>query len=185
MDNRTDNELVDAALEQPDAFGELIRRHQAFVFGAALRVTRDASLAEEVAQETFFRAYRSLNTFRGESKLRTWLYRIATNLAIDLVGRRKDFPVPDVPDIPMSRSTSQIVELKVQSAQLRDALIQLPERLREPLVLREYRGLTYDEIADKLGIPLNTVRTRIFRGKAALREALSDWEEQADWEEQT
>ena len=176
MDNRTDIELVDAARDQPDAFGELVRRHQAFVFGAALRVTRDASLAEEVAQETFFRAYRSLSTFRGESKLRTWLYRIATNLAIDLVGRRKDFPVAEVPDQPASTSTSQLVEVKVQSTELRAALVELPENLRDPLVLRVYHLMSYDDIAAKLSIPLNTVRTRIFRGKAALRQALSDWE---------
>jgi RNA polymerase sigma-70 factor (ECF subfamily) len=177
VDSRTDIELVEAALVQPDAFGELVRRHQAFVFGAALRVTRDASLAEEVAQETFFRAYRSLKKFRGESKLRTWLYRIATNLAIDLVGRRRDTPVADVPETPTARSTSQIVELKLQSAELRDALAELPETLREPLILRAYQGLTYEEISEKSAIPLNTVRTRIFRGKAALREQLSDWEE--------
>lgn len=177
MDPRTDSELVEAALEQPDAFGELVRRHQAFVFGAALRVTRDASLAEEVAQETFFRAYRALPQFRGEAKIRTWMYRIATNLAIDLVGRRRDVPVADVPDTPTSQTTSQIVELTVQSAELREALTNLAESLREPLVLREYHGLTYEEIASKLNVPLNTVRTRIFRGKAALREAMADWEE--------
>ena len=179
MDNRSDIELVEAAREQPDAFGELVRRHQSFVFGAALRVTRDAGLAEEVAQETFFRAYRSLSTFRGESKFRTWLYRIATNLAIDLVGRRKDVPVAEVPDVPAKRMTSQIVELKAQSAELREALLALPETLRDPIVLRTYHLMSYDDIAAKLSIPLNTVRTRIFRGKAALRQALSDWETKA------
>ncbi len=179
MDTRTDIELVEAALEQPEAFGELVRRHQAFVFGAALRVTRDASLAEEVAQETFFRAYRSLRKFRGDAKLRTWLYRIATNLAIDLVGRRKDVPMAEVPDVPVTRTTYQIVETRVQSAELRQALSELPETLREPLILREFQLLSYDQIQQELGIPLNTVRTRIFRGKAALREALADWEERA------
>ena len=179
VDARTDIELVYAALEHPDAFGELVRRHQAFVFGAALRVTRDASLAEEVAQETFFRAYRALSKFRREAKLRTWLYRIATNLAIDLVGRRKDFPVAEVPETPVTRTTSQIVELRVQSDELRGALASLPETLRDPIVLREYHGMMYAEIADKLAVPLNTVRTRIFRSKATLRAALSDWEEQS------
>ena len=176
MDSRTDLELVEAAREQPDAFGELVRRHQSFVFGAALRVTRDASLAEAVAQETFFRAYRNLTKFRGESKLRTWLYRIATNLAIDLVGRRRDMPMADLPETPSPQSSSAVVELRVQSAELREALGNLPNTLRDPLVLREYHGFTYEEIADKLDVPLNTVRTRIFRGKAALRAALSDWE---------
>jgi len=177
VDTRTDIELVEAARDQPDAFGELVRRHQSFVFGAALRVTRDASLAEEVAQETFFRAYRALNRFRGESKLRTWLYRIATNLAIDLVGRRRDIPMAEVPEQPATRTTSQIVELQVKSAELRQALPGLPDNLREPLVLREYHLLSYEEISEKLGIPLNTVRTRIFRGKAALRQELADWED--------
>ena len=175
MDTRSDAELVAAAQEHPDAFGELVRRHQSFVFGAALRVTRDGVLAEEVAQETFFRAYRSLHNFRGDSKLRTWLYRIATNLAIDLVARRKERPMEELPEQVSHRTPAGDVEIKIQSAELRDALDQLPETLREPLVLREYELMSYDDISQQLGIPLNTVRTRIFRAKAQLRDMLKDW----------
>jgi RNA polymerase sigma-70 factor (ECF subfamily) len=171
----TDAQLTEAAAEDAQAFGELVRRHQSFVFGAALRVTRDASLAEEVTQETFFRAYRSLHTFRGDAKLRTWLYRIASNLAIDLVGRRRDTPMADVPERATERTTGAVVEIRVQSEQLRAALAELPEEMRAPLVLRVYEGLSYDEIAKRTDTPLNTVRTRIFRAKAHLREALDDW----------
>lgn len=175
MDTWTDVELTEAAADDPEAFAELVRRHQAFVFGAALRVTRDASLAEEVTQETFFRAYRSLATFRGDAKLRTWLYRIATNLAIDLVGRRRDTPMAEIPERPTERTTGAVVEIQVQSEQLRAALAELPEDMRTPLILRVYEGLSYEEIATATDTPLNTVRTRIFRAKARLREALDDW----------
>jgi RNA polymerase sigma-70 factor (ECF subfamily) len=177
VDTRSDAELVTAAQEHPDAFGELVRRHQSFVFGAALRVTRDGVLAEEVAQETFFRAYRSLQNFRGDSKLRTWLYRIATNLAIDLVARRRERPMEELPEQVSHRTPATDVEIKMQSAELREALGQLPEALREPLVLREYELLSYDEIGRRLDIPLNTVRTRIFRAKAQLRDMLKDWDD--------
>lgn len=175
-DPRSDEQLVEAARDHPDAFGVLVRRHQSFVFGAALRVTRDGSMAEEVTQETFFRAYRNLAKFRGDSKFRTWLYRIATNLAIDLVGRRKERPVAEVPDRPSHRTTSGDVEISVQSEELREALDKLPENLRRPLVLREYELMSYDDIAAKLEIPLNTVRTRIFRAKVQLREMMKDWD---------
>lgn len=175
MDNRSDAELVQAALEHPDAFGELVRRHQAFVYGAALRVTRDGTLAEEVAQETLFRAYRSLSRFRGEAKLRTWLYRIATNLAIDLVARQRERPVESVPEQASHRTPARDVEIAVQSEELREALRLLPETLRDPLVLREYELLSYEAIAEHLDIPLNTVRTRIFRAKAQLRQMMKDW----------
>ena len=134
-------------------------------------------MAEEVAQETFFRAYRSLNNFRGEAKLRTWLYRIATNLAIDHVGRRRERPVEEVPDQVSHRSPASDVEIAMQSEELREALTKLPDTLREPLVLREYELLSYDEIAGRLDIPLNTVRTRIFRAKAQLRDLMKDWED--------
>ncbi len=177
MDSRADTELVEAALEHPDAFGELVRRHQAFVYGAALRVTRDGTLAEEVAQETFFRAYRSLRSFRGEATLRTWLYRIATNLAIDLVARRHEHPVATVPEQPTYRTPATDVEIAVQSEELRQALSRLPDTLRDPLVLREYELLSYEAIAQQLDIPLNTVRTRIFRAKARLRQMMKDWHE--------
>ena len=132
-------------------------------------------MAEEVAQETFFRAYRSLEKFRGEAKLRTWLYRIATNLAIDLVARRRERPVEEVPDQISHRTPATDVEIAMQSADLREALGQLPETLREPLMLREYELLSYDNIADRLDIPLNTVRTRIFRAKAQLRDLMKEW----------
>lgn len=176
MDTRSDAELVEAALEHPDAFGELVRRHQAFVFGAALRVTRDGTLAEEVAQETFFRAYRSLASFRGEAKLRTWLYRIATNLSIDLVARQRERPVEHVPEQPSHRTPARVVEVTVQSEELREALGQLPDLLREPLMLREFELLSYEDISRQLEIPLNTVRTRIFRAKAQLRDLMKEWD---------
>ncbi len=78
MDDRSDFQLVRAASEDLGAFGELVRRHQDFVFGAAMRVVRNPVVAEEVAQETFIRAFRASADFRGEAQVRSWLYRIAT-----------------------------------------------------------------------------------------------------------
>ena len=93
----TDVELVAAVESDLEAFGELIRRHQDFVYGAALRVVRNPVLAQDVAQDAFVRAYKALPDFRGQAAVRSWLYRIATNLALNAVQRRKEYPADAFP----------------------------------------------------------------------------------------
>lgn len=171
----TDFELVRAATEDLDAFGELIRRHQDFVYGAALRVVRNPAIAEEVAQDTFLRAFRALEGFRGDAQVRSWLYRIATNLAKNAVTRRREYPTDEHLDQPVYANPSARLEARAMAADLRRAIDQLPDKLREPLVLREYQELSYEEISEQLGLPLNTVRTRILRARRALREEMEVW----------
>ncbi len=164
-----------AAAVDLDAFGELIRRHQDFVYGAALRVVRNRAIAEELAQETFLRAFHALDDFRGDAQVRSWLYRIATNLAKNAVTRRKEFPAEEGLDRPVVAHPGARLETHAMAADLRAAIEQLPDKLREPLVLREYQELSYEEIAERTGVPLNTVRTRILRARRALREPMEDW----------
>lgn len=171
----TDFELVRAATEDLDAFGELIRRHQDFIYGAALRVVRNPAIAEEVAQDTFLRAFRALEGFRGDAQVRSWLYRIATNLAKNAVTRRREFPTDEHLDQPVYISPSARLESHAMAADLRRAIEQLPDKLREPLVLREYQELSYEQIAEQMGLPLNTVRTRILRARRALRSEMEEW----------
>ena len=171
----SDAELVALIAEDPSAFGELVRRHQDFVYGAALRVVRNPTLAEDVAQEAFVRAYKALPEFRQESQVRSWLYRIATNLALNAVTRKREFAHDDVPVTQTAPSAERSAEQAMLQEKLAQAIKELPENLREPLIMRGIRGMSYQEIAHEMSLPLNTVRTRILRARRALREHLEDW----------
>lgn len=172
----TDAELVAAVESDLEAFGELIRRHQDFVYGAALRVVRNPVLAQDVAQDALVRAYKALPDFRGQAAVRSWLYRIATNLALNAVQRRKEYPADELPESVAPGGPERDVVRNQMAAHLRAAIEELPEDLKQPLVLREYGGYSYQEIADELEVPLNTVRTRILRARRALRTVMEEWQ---------
>jgi RNA polymerase sigma-70 factor (ECF subfamily) len=155
------------------AFEELVRAHQADVYRLALHLVRDRETAEDVTQEAFVHAFRSLPRFRGTAKFSTWLYRIARNCAVDAIRRRDrrrrlerevtpEEPVPD----PSLR------------AALADAIDGLPRELREGFVLIEVFGLTYSEAAGVLGVFPGTLKSRMHRTRRVLMEALG--EERAD-----
>ena len=169
----SDADLVLASADDPAAFGVIIERHQAFVFGAALRVTRNHALAEDIAQDTFLRAHRALADYRGDGELRGWLYRIATNLALNAVSRRREHPAAEIPDTVDLRGSPESELLRsFDVGRVRSAISRLPDALRVPLVLREYHDATYEEIAARLSIPLNTVRSRIHRARSSLQTML-------------
>ena len=170
-----DADLVEIASGDLEAFGELVRRHQDFVYGAALRVVRNPVLAEDVAQEAFVRAYKALPDFRGQAQVRSWLYRIATNLALNAVSRRREYPQRSLPEVAARRSPERETELAMMRDDLESAIAELPTDQREALVLREFEGLSYREIADRLELPLNTVRTRILRARRSLRSDMEGW----------
>lgn len=174
-DQYSDLELLQTCGENLEAFGELIRRHQDFVFGAAMRVVRNRPTAEELTHETFLRAYRAHEGFRGEASVRSWLYRIATNLAKNYISRRKEIPTGEDLDRPTVEDPGARLTAEALTEDVRAAIDQLPSSLREPLVLREYEELSYAEIADRMEIPVNTVRTRILRARRALRPHLEEW----------
>ena len=179
MHDHDDSQLVASASEGDlEAFGELIRRHQDFVYGAVLRVVKNPSLAEDISQDCFLRAYRALPDFRGDSQVRSWLYRIAHNLALNAVIRRREFPTDTIPETMASPGSgpSHAAEMSELARAMGIAIESLPEDLRAPLVLREMEHLSYDAIADELDLPLNTVRTRIFRARRALQVQMKEWQ---------
>ena len=179
MRNHDDYELATAAAAgELEAFGELVRRHQDFVYGAVLRVVKNPTLAEDVSQECFLRAYRALPDFRGESQVRSWLYRIATNLALNAVTRRREYPTEIMPErlaAPDAGPERQAMKGELAEA-LGEAIKELPADLQRPLVLRELHHMSYEDIAGELDLPLNTVRTRIFRARRALQSHMRDWQ---------
>ncbi|MDF1597859.1 MAG: sigma-70 family RNA polymerase sigma factor [Acidimicrobiia bacterium] len=174
-DNCSDLELLQGAGENLEAFGELIRRHQNFVFGAAMRVVRNRPIAEELTHEAFLRAFRARDSFRGDAGVRSWLYRIATNLAKNEVSRRREWPTDQDLDRVDHTDPGRRLHTEALTVDVRSAIEQLPDSLREPLVLREYEELSYAEISERTGVPLNTVRTRILRARRALRPHLEEW----------
>lgn len=169
-----DAELLRRAASDPACFGELVSRHQAFVFGAAFRVTKDRSLAEDIAQDAFLKAFRVADSYRGEGPVRGWLYRIAQNLALNAVTRSRETPSDDIDEMAFHRTPEWEVLRDAEIGRVRAAIEALPLPLRSPLVLREYHDDTYEEIAEKLDIPINTVRTRIHRARKALEESLKE-----------
>ncbi len=173
--DETDEALAAAAAKDLDAFAELIRRHQHFVYGAALRIVRNRAIAEELSQETFIRAHRALGSFRGDSHVRSWLYRIASNLAKNAVSRSRETASERLPDTVVVEGPANKVVSRELGRDITEAVDRLPDHLKGPFVMREFEHLSYQEIADATGLQLNTVRTRILRARRSLRAELEDW----------
>jgi RNA polymerase sigma-70 factor (ECF subfamily) len=177
----TDQQLV-ARVQKGDsrAFDLLVLKYQHRIFGLISRYIRDADEVQDVAQEAFIKAYRALPNFRGESAFYTWLYRIAINTAKNyLVARSRRPPGTDVElddaeylenggslrDIENPENVLFGAELK---AVVERAIGALPEDLRTAITLREFDGLSYEDIADIMDCPVGTVRSRIFRAREAI-----------------
>ena len=152
-----------------EAFGRLVDRFQAPVYRVVRGILSDASDAEDVAQEAFLRAYESLAKFRGESGFFTWLYRIAVNEALRARKRRSFAPIDAVPEAEAPRPEVPDEDGPTPAA-LERLLGQLSDEFRAIVVLRDLEGLSYQEIAETLEIPMGTVESRLFRARRELRE---------------
>ena len=153
---------------EQDAFRQLVEAYQAPVYRLALRMcSGDAALAEDAAQEAFLAAWRGLPRFRGDSRLSTWLYRLTTNAAIDCLRREKRHR--DTDDL----EGVELAERSETQTAVRAALSTLSEEHRQVLLLRYMQELDYSEIAAALAVSEGTVKSRINRAKARLKEILS------------
>ena len=176
-----DAELVVRALKgRDDGFEELVRRYQRPIVSYVYRMTGDYDAALDLTQEVFIKVYNSLARYRPEYKFSTWIYRIAHNAAVDHLRRRPSRPQgldqtardgesyerPVASDAPSPEQLSERAELR---AEIEDVIRQLPESYRELIVLRHAHDLSYDEIAEVTGLPLGTVKNRIFRAREAMR----------------
>jgi RNA polymerase sigma-70 factor (ECF subfamily) len=168
-----------ARLRQGDrhAFEELVIAYQHRVFGVALRMLGNRAEAEEIAQETFLRAHRALPDFRGEARLQTWLYAIASRLCLNRLAspdrrlvRGDDEALAAAPsDEP---SAAARLERAERDAAVREAIAALPEERRIVVVLRDLEGLSYEEIGEVLGLEPGTVRSRLHRARLDLKNKL-------------
>ncbi len=175
---RSDEDLVaDCLAGDRFAFAELVRRHQSRVVGMAHRALRDSALAEDLAQEAFVRAFRSLGKFEPGRRFGPWLMAIAANRIRDHHKSRQrrgevEFEMDDV-----SASDSSPVDQAAARellTRLEAGIGDLPEETREILRLRFKLGYDYEEVAETLGLPLGTIKSRISRARSALRKVLGD-----------
>ena len=155
----------------------LIDEYTPAVYRLARSVVRDPALADDVTQDTFIKVWQHLDEFRGDGSMRGWVLRIAHNTAVSTLRRIKDAATdPHVlPDAGDPITTNRVVEGRLAYEELQRALDQLDELSREIVVLREVEGMTYDEIADTLDVPVPTVKTRLLRARRRLANALEGW----------
>jgi len=171
------------------AFEALVAQFSARIYNFVSRMVQDPTEAQDVAQETFVRAFQALKSFRGASSFQTWLYRIASNLAIDAARRKKrrqwdvvslDDPVEgedqgevgrDFPDENMHTPAEEMERAETRR-QVWEAVAELSDKLRPVIILYDLQGLSYQEVAHVLGCPMGTVKSRLFNARSQLREKL-------------
>ena len=172
----TDADLLARVLlhEDQNAFSELVRRHQSAVRGLLRQLTRsDLALADDLAQETFIRAYKNIRSFRGEAKFSTWLYRIAYNCFREEARKRKELVGIDETQLEAEHDPGTVDPALRQD--LAQALQLLPLHERTAVLLCCQNGLSHDEAARVLEIPLGTVKTNVLRGREKLKKTLAAW----------
>jgi RNA polymerase sigma-70 factor (ECF subfamily) len=186
-----DRVLIEAAQKgDAAAFRKLVERHQRRVYSIALGIVRDENDAREISQEAFLRVYRGLDKFQGGSSFFTWLFRIVTNLSIDLIrrpGRRdaelvEDRKTYDTPDGSLDPFLShvegadpmRVVRRREIAERLREALDALPPYHLGVILMREVEGMSYEEMAEAMGVSKGTIMSRLFHARQKLQRALRD-----------
>jgi len=174
----SDEALVALVARSDDAaLAALYDRYSRVAYGLALRVLRDATLAQDAVQEAFLAAWRNAPSFDPRlAKPSTWLLTFVHRRAVDLVRReerRRTEPMPEAPEAP-TEATDDVAALRERRQIVQHALRRLPHEQREALELAYYGGFTQSELADRLGVPLGTIKSRMFGGLARLRELLAE-----------
>lgn len=182
----TDLELIQIVRDHEDraereaAFRVLVDRYKTRIYSLCHRMLRDASDAEDAAQEAFVKAYKKIDTFRGDAQFYTWLYRIATNVANDHYDSRRRRRTRETSDVTVVEPVrmgdrdrpDRVLEREDLKIVARRAIERVPPLFRTVLVLREYEGLEYREIADILGISVGTVMSRLFRARMRFKDIM-------------
>jgi RNA polymerase sigma factor (sigma-70 family) len=173
------DEALIALLARGDdgALAELYDRFGAVAYGLAIRIVRDAALAEDVVQEAFLTVWRTAARFVAErAKARTWILTLVHRRAVDLVRREQARRAESLKELPEAggRTADEEAWLRLERARVQEALKRLPDQQREAIELAYYGGFTQSELADRLGEPLGTVKSRMFTGLSRLRDLLEE-----------
>lgn len=181
--NLDDRRLIAESLNgRPAAFGDLVLRYQDRLFNSVVRVVDNPDDALDVVQDAFLNAYQSLASFKGDAEFFTWLYRIAFNTAVSLrrrrratvsleTGREGEVVIDPQDPSPETRPGTQL-ERTEEEANLQTALNRLSGEHRTVLVLKDIEGMKYEQIAEVIGVPIGTIRSRIHRARLELRDLL-------------
>jgi len=179
----TDEQLVKAALgEDPDAFGEIVKRWERKIFALCFGMLGREDDARDAAQEAFIAAYRNLSNFRGDAKVSSWLHRIAVNQCLTIKRRAKtrseDFLDDETDEAsrvfvaPLHQSPLKLAEQGERLIIIRQAVQSLPADLREVIAMKEFEEMTFQEISEVLELPLSTVKSRLYTALNQLRRKL-------------
>jgi RNA polymerase sigma-70 factor (ECF subfamily) len=178
-----DAQLVARSLKQDqEAFGQLIDRHAATIVNLAYRMVGNRAEAEDLAQETFLAAFKSLSTFRADAKFSTWLYRIATNKCKDWLRVKRpgqglqDVDVNEALDVHVAedRTPERLLSQQQVAQELEQAIQRLPPLYREAFVLKHVEGLSYEEMQEILGVNGDTLKMRVYKGRVQLSRELAE-----------
>lgn len=180
LKSKTDEQLVELAVrEDPDAFGEIVRRWERKIFALCFGMLGRQDDASDAAQEAFIAAYRNLKNFRGEAKVSSWLHRIAVNQCLTIKRRQRSRAEDLLDDDDGSEervfvasphsSPARITERAERSELIRQAVGALPLDLRQVIVMKEFEEMTFQEISDALELPLSTVKSRLYTALKQLK----------------
>ena len=171
-----ESELIEQAQNgDRNAFSELVRVHAQGVMNVTYRMCGDVQTSEDAAQEAFIRAWQNLSSYRPQTSLRNWLYRIAVNAATDMLRKEKRIMPDDISDLHLADGRlgpESLASQKERTALVQAAIQSLPDTSRAVLVLREYEGLSYQEISSTLDIPIGTVMSRLNYARKLLKTKL-------------
>jgi len=167
--------VISAQNGDRNAFSELVRVHAQGILNVTYRMCGDMLIAEDATQETFIRAWQNLSSYRPQTSLRNWLYRIAFNAAMDMLRKEKRILPGDIEEMELTDSRpnpESLASQKEKTVLVQDAILSLPDASRAVLVLREYEGLSYQEISSTLDIPVGTVMSRLNYARKLLKSKL-------------
>jgi RNA polymerase sigma-70 factor (ECF subfamily) len=164
---------------EESVFGELVKRHKDKVRNIVYLTLNNGEMVDDIAQEVFITVYRNLKNFRFESQFTTWIYRITINKCKDFLRkkniRRIFIPIKEDEEVPAFESLNENSDIKQI---VRRAISELPDKLRIPIVLKDIEGFSYQEIAESMQCEIGTVKSRIFRGREALKKILQPLEKE-------
>jgi len=170
-----DLELVNQTQSgDPEAFSELVRRHQHVIYNVAYRFMRDGNLAEDMAQEAFLKAYRLLKGFRGDCSFSTWMYRVTCSVCLTELNRRKrrgEVELQPSHDALQAVEPPQNVDMPER---IRRCVGKLPDRYAQVITLYYLKGISYEEIAQVMEVPMGTLKTWMFRARKQLRRVVEE-----------
>lgn len=175
----SDIELINQCLAgKQEAFEEIVNRYKKLIYSVVYNMMKDSQEVNDIAQEVFIRIYKSLDRYNPEYKFSTWTVRITTNYCLDILRKKKvdSVSIDEMADIGKSTDTPETRYIsKERSEKIHEAILDLPEKYRVPIILFHQNGLSYEEMTKVLGEPMSIIKNRLYRARLLLRDKLSKY----------